>query len=666
MFYPSVFYEQKEFDKQNNSLNCPVVCEYSEVIKNNMNLNGIPIVNPFLSLNDSEKLANRLSTIFSNIKLEEIEAACTLGFRAVAESREKNIALGKKTYEELSKNNIKAIVLVGRPYHLDKEINHGIPELITSLGLGVLTPDFLLENVDIEHNLRVLDQWTYHARLYRAAKYVGQTENLELIQLNSFGCGLDAITTDQVHEILQHYNKLHTVLKIDEVSNLGAIKIRIRSLIETLNGRNTKPLEVHDCKQVILFRKEHKEKHTILIPQMAPIQFSLMSTLGSDFDFNVELMENLGQTVIDNGLKYVNNDSCYPSIFVVGQFLEALNRGKYNPDNISLMISQTGGACRASNYVALIRKALSDAGFSQIPVLALSFQGIESHPGIKLSTSQTISLGRRLIIRLQYGDLIQRCLLATRPYEEAHGQANHVKDKLIKELAANKDFSLSAFRKNVKGIIKAFSAIPTKNITKPKVGIVGEILVKYLPQANNFLIDNLEAEGAEAVLSDLTDFMMYSFKNATFKRRDLSQPLMPQLLSNLLINYIDFYRDIVRSYLKKSKYQVPEKIDTIARKASNYVSLSNQYGEGWLLTGEMIDLIDHDIRNIICVQPFGCLPNHITGKGILKSIREHYGDVNIVPIDFDASASEVNQFNRIKLMLSVAQEITIKRRKYDN
>lgn len=665
IFYPAVFYERRDFNKQTNHLNCRVVCGYSEVIKNNLdNLKKVKFLNPFLSLADRPKLAKRLMGVFKDIPKKEIKKACEEAFREMDLFKYRLLKRGSDALEEIREKNGRAVVLCGRPYHLDKEINHGLPEMLSDLGLGVLTEDSVLDGIDVDGRLRVLDQWTYHARLYRAAKFVGKNPDLELIQLNSFGCGIDAITTDQVQEILHSYGKIHTVLKIDEVNNLGAIKIRVRSLLETVENRKTKEIAKPKGEHPILFTKENKKTHTILMPQMSPIHFALIGSVMKKFGFNLELLDTVGKNVVDYGLKYVNNDACYPSIFVVGQFIEAVKSGKYDTNNLTLVISQTGGACRASNYVGLIRKALKDAGYSHVPVLALSFQGIENHPGIEMKKSEMLDLLRKMVISLQYGDLISRCLTATRPYEVIKGSSNILRDNWIKKLSEDDDFGVKKFRANVSSIIRDFKRLEVNLVEKPKVGIVGEILVKYLPQANNFLIEKLEEEGAEAVISDLTDFMLYSFKNPEFKRRELSKSRVPEILSKAMISYIDFYRNIVREFLKDTRFGVPVKISKIANFAERYVSLSNQYGEGWLLTGEMVDLIEHGVKNIICVQPFGCLPNHITGKGVIKAIRANYDDVNIVPIDFDASASEVNQFNRIKLMLSVAQD-NLKKKKVE-
>lgn len=660
IFYPSVFYEERQFETADNTLNCPVVAGYSEVIRNNverLDTENVKFLNPFLSFDDRKKLEKRLARVFPEIDKREVYKAVRNAYEEQDRYRMDVKAHGEEALKIVEEKNLKAIVLAGRPYHIDPEINHGIPELINSLGLAVISEDAIAQETDVDGRLRVLDQWNYHSRLYRAAKFVGTHENLEMIQLNSFGCGLDAVTTDQVNEILNSYHKIYTVLKIDEVNNLGAIKIRIRSLLEAVEKREiNKEPEIIDEKPV-MYTKEHAKTHTLLLPQMAPLHFELFANVLKGEGYNVEVLENLSPKVVNEGLKYVNNDACYPSIFVVGQFIDALKSGKYDADNLTLIISQTGGACRASNYVGFIRKALKDAGYGQVPVLALSFQGIEQHPGLEVNPGQIVRIGKKLIVTMLYADLIMRLTQATRPYEKIKGSANMLRDRWMKICSdENLSTSKSDFKKNIEEMISEYERLEVYDIKKPKVGIVGEILVKYLPAANNYIADVLEKEGAEVVISDLTDFMMYSFKNAEIKHKDLSKSYMQSLICNVGIKYIESYRKYIRDALDKTRFESPKKIDELMDYAKNYVHLANQYGEGWLLTGEMVELIESGVENIVCVQPFGCLPNHITGKGVIKAIRDTYDKANIIPIDFDASASEVNQFNRIKLMLSQARK----------
>ena len=410
-------------------------------------------------------------------------------------------------------------------------------------------------------------------------------------------------------------------------------------------------------KDPVLFTEDMRKTHTILIPQMAPIHFSLLAPMLKSEGFNVEVLPDLSNHVVDEGLKYVNNDACYPSIFVVGQFMEAVKSGRYDTDNLTLLMSQTGGACRASNYVGFIRKALKDAGYGHIPVLGASFQGIERHPGFQLSKRQMVRLGKKAVQNLLYGDLIMRLSNATRPYEVEAGATKAVTEKWLDQLnAKNRRYSRSEFKKNIDAMIRDYSAIERREEVRPKVGVVGEILVKYLPEANNHVQRQLEEEGAEVVVPDLTDFMIYSFKNAKIKEHRYGTSKMGSFFAEITIRYVESYRRTIREALADSIYDGPETVETLMAYAEEFVDLGNQYGEGWLLTAEMVELIRSGAGNIVCVQPFGCLPNHITGKGVIKSVREAYPTANIIPIDYDASASAVNQTNRIKLMMSQAEK----------
>ena len=660
IFYPSVFYEEQEFDKSNNTLNCPVVSGYSEVLKNNVESikeQKVKFENPFLSFDDRKKLETRMAEIFPDIPKGEVKKAVRAAYEEQDRYQEDVKEEGKRALEFVEKTGQKGVVLCGRPYHIDPEINHGISELITSMDLPVISEDALpLE--DMTGKIRVLDQWTYHSRLYRAAEYVGQSENLEMIQLNSFGCGIDAVTTDQVNEILHGYNKIYTVIKIDEVSNLGAVKIRLRSLLEASDRRDTssKELQPVDEKPVMFTKEMADSGYTILLPQMAPIHFEILQEGLKTVGLNVEILESTNSKVINEGLKYVNNDACYPSMFVVGQFVDAVKSGKYDTDKVALLMAQTGGACRASNYVGFIRKAMKEAGFEHIPVIGLSFQGIEVHSGI-FDGINKVDMLKKAVISLIYGDLIMRLSNATRPYEKIKGSTDILVKRWIdisKESVV--DFNKKEYIKNINKMVKEFSDLEISKEIKPKVGIVGEILVKYLPSANNNVQDLLEEEGAEVVINDLMDFMFYSMKNATIKHKELSKGLFGSVGAELIIKYIEYFRKPVRKALENTRFTNLADIEEIMEFAQEFVGLGNQYGEGWLLTGEMVELIHTGANNIVCVQPFGCLPNHITGKGVMKAIRDKYETANIVAIDYDASASETNQHNRIKLMMSRAKE----------
>ncbi len=677
LFYPSMFYEAKEFDKAHNNVNCPVVAGYPEVIANNVGRirdQNVTFLHPFLSFQSKKGLAKRLYEELGEFTVgdrrislgrREIANAVEAAWNEQARYRDDVRREGQRALKYLRENQLKGIVLAGRPYHIDPEINHGIDRLLTSMGLVVLSEDSLSFGMeDITQELRVLDQWVYHSRLYRAAEFVSEDPDVEMVQLNSFGCGLDAVTTDQVNEILNAKGKIYTVIKIDEVSNLGAVKIRIRSLVQALRGKKFVPIRTEESVKKVVFTKQMKKDHTILVPQMAPDHFDILQAAVETEGYHLEFLKTVDQAVIDEGLKYVNNDSCYPSITVVGQMLEAVNSGRYDVDNLSLLMVQTGGACRASNYVGYIRKAVKEAGYPQIPVIALSFQGIEKSPGFNI----TIPMLHKCILGMVLGDLLMRVSNETRPYEVMKGSTDLLKDKWIAKLRTwiqkpNKKEYLQL----VDAIIHDFEKLEIRKKDIPKVGIVGEILVKYLPEANNHLQKILEREGAEVIVPDLTDFFMYATRNAKHKADLLSKGKINNLISKIGVSYVERYRDPVRKALQKSRFRAPLYIEEIEAMASEVVSLGNQYGEGWLLTGEMLELIHDGAPNIVCIQPFGCLPNHITGKGVMKRIREMHPEANIVAIDYDPGASEVNQVNRIKLMMSSAREqLKIRKEKQEN
>ena len=663
VFYPALFYERKEFDEANDHYNCPIVTSYCENIKNNMEeiTSGQAVLrNPFLSFRDEAVIAQELIKEFSEIPASEITEAVHAAWLELAAVREDMKKKGEETIAWLQENNKRGIVLAGRPYHLDAEINHGIPELITGYDIAVLTEDSVSHLAKPERPLIVSDQWMYHSRLYAAASYVKTTDFLDLVQLNSFGCGLDAVTTDQVNDILSGSGKIYTCLKIDEVNNLGAARIRIRSLIAAIKVREKK----NETRKIrssainkVLFTEEMRKDYTILCPQMSPIHFDLLGPAFRACGYNLEVLQNDNRHCVDTGLKYVNNDACYPSLLVVGQLMDALLSGKYDLHKTALVITQTGGGCRATNYIGFIRRALKKAGMEFIPVISLNLSGLEKNPGFKMDAN----LLTRVLFGAAIGDVFMKCVYRMRPYELVPGSVNEVHEKWKKEAAAfvsGKRPTLGGLSRLMKAIIKDFDTIPIdENMVKPRVGVVGEILVKFSPAGNNHLVELLESEGAEAVVPDLLDFLLYCFYNQIYKAEHLGTSKKTARISALGIKAIEFIRTPATKAFKRSRhFEPPTKIEKLARYAAPIVSIGNQTGEGWFLTGEMLELIHSGASNIVCTQPFGCLPNHVVGKGVIKEIRKRYPQSNIVAIDYDPGASEVNQLNRIKLMLSTAHK----------
>lgn len=660
IFYPCVPYEYKEDSGANNHYNCPMVTSYPDVIKNNIDdlkEKNIKYLSPFLSLHNKEKLYKRLYEIFEEFNvtkkeiIEAVDAAFNERENVVSDIRKK----GEETLKYIEEHKMKGIVLSGRPYHIDPEINHGLTDIITSFNMAVLTEDSVAHLGNLERPIRVVDQWMYHTRLYRAAAFVKERTDLELIQLTSFGCGLDAVTSDQVAEILASRGKMYTLIKIDEGSNLGAVKIRIRSLKAAMEEReknNVKLKNIDNSYKKNLFTKEMKKDWTILAPQMSPIHFQFIEKAARASGYNIDVLPANDKEAIEEGIKYVNNDACYPSILVIGQMINALKSGKYDPNKTALIISQTGGGCRATNYVGFLKKGLREAGFPNVPIISLNVLGMERQLGFKIS----YRLIKKLMMGVIYGDLFIRVLYRVRPYETVKGSANklyeYYREKAFKNV---ENGNKNEMNKLVKEIVKAFDTLEINDEVKPKVGIVGEILVKYHPTANNNIVDVLEKEGAEVVVPELLDFFLYCCYNSKFKNRYLSGSSIVKTGCDIAISYIESYRKVVIKELQNSeRFGYPSSINNLAKKAANVVSLGNQTGEGWLLTGEMVELIESDVNNIVCIQPFACLPNHITGKGMIKALKYKYPLANIVAVDYDPGASEVNQLNRIKLMMSVA------------
>jgi predicted CoA-substrate-specific enzyme activase len=661
IFYPCIPFEVKEFKDAANHYNCPVVGSYPEVVRLNMNIleeKGIKFLQPFLPFDNIKRLIYRLYGELKSFNVTKKELViAVLRARASLNLFKKDIRKqGAKLIKEIKETGKPAVILAGRPYHIDPAINHGVADLIASQGMIVLSEDSVAHLSGLLPKINFVDQWMYHSRLYRAANLATKIDSLELIQLNSFGCGLDAITTEQVEEILSKSGKIYTVLKIDEGSNLGAVKIRIRSLLAAIKERKGLKFsdEVFSGTKFSEFTKDMKDSYTILCPQMSPIHFRLAGAIMKNHGIRLEVLPKVSKADIEEGLRYVNNDACYPTIVVVGQLINALKSGKYDTNKIAMIISQTGGGCRATNYAGFLRKAAQKAGFENVPVISLS----ATNTSLNKSLGVTFGMLKDSLLVLLYGDLLMRLSNRMRPYEIHAGQtAALVEEWLMKLSGRIRKTYIFEFKSTVKKIIKDFDAIPVKKIQKPRVGVVGEILVKFHPDANNNLVSVLEKEGAEAVVPDLTDFLLYCMLDDVYKHKYLAGSFKNKIFSLIAMTYVERLRNDIRKALKKSKnFASYHTTKELAKKASEIISVCNQTGEGWLLTAEMLELIEEGVNNIVCVQPFGCLPNHITGKGVMKELKRRYLDVNIAAVDYDPGASEVNQINRIKLMMSVARQ----------
>lgn len=670
IWYPCIQHGPKEFSRDNN-YHCPMVISYPELIRNNMQdvMGKTPFYAPFLPLADKKSLVPALVKALKELPFSksEISSAVDAAWAEQEKCKADYREMTKKTVSRLVAEQVPTIVLAGRPYHLDSGINHGIPELITSLGMAVLTEDGVAPlGKDIKH-LRVVDQWSYHSRLYHAAEFVSRTEGFQIVELNSFGCGLDSIVADQVKDILSAKHKIHTLLKIDEGTNLGAVTIRLRSLQSVMERSMRKhhnpeaPVETvvddtpaYDYERVV-FTEEMRKTYKILVPQMSPLHFQLLEPVLKSEGYDFDMLPAPTREDVEIGLKYINNDACYPAIIVVGQLMSALLSGKYDINKTAVIISQTGGGCRATNYIGYLRKALIDAGMKQVPILSLNASDMERQPGFKL----TKSFLHRMIQAVVYGDALMQCVLATRPYEINPGSADALCDYWVKKLRERiTKANIFQYSKYIKNIIEDFDNLPVdKSKPKPRVGVVGEIYVKFHPSANNHINELIEKEGGEVVTSGLLDFFLYCAMDSTYRAKHLDGTWLSGFFGSLAREALELYRLPYAKAVAASKHFDPlQRMTKVAKEAAHYIDLGNQCGEGWFLTGDMIDLIEKGAKQVVCLQPFGCLPNHVSGKGMVKTLSEAYPDVRIAAIDYDPGSSAVNQANRLKLLLATMFE----------
>lgn len=414
---------------------------------------------------------------------------------------------------------------------------------------------------------------------------------------------------------------------------------------------------VYDNTGRLLFTKEMKKDYTILIPMMLPVHFKLFVGVLRNAGYKIELLENSGAAIVQEGQKYVHNDACYPAILVIGQFLDALHSGKYDLDHTALLLTQTGGGCRASNYIPLLRKALHKAGFDQIPVISLNLVGLEKNPGFSIG----LPIISRLLAGVVYGDVMMCLNNQIKPYELQKGQSEALLDKWVKELndqfAHTRGISMGDQRKNVAAIMRDFSEISVKKVPKIHVGIVGEIYVKYAPFANNHLEDFLAEQDCEVNVPGLMNFLLFMVSHGLDERRLYGGNIAKAAAVKVLFNYVTKMQKIITDGFKPyPQFLAPTEFSHIRELVKGVIGYGAKMGEGWLLTAEMLELAECGFENIICAQPFGCLPNHVVGKGMIHKIRQVNPKANIVPIDYDPGATRVNQENRIKLMLAVARE----------
>ena len=413
---------------------------------------------------------------------------------------------------------------------------------------------------------------------------------------------------------------------------------------------------VYDKDGRLLFTQEMKREYTLLMPQMLPVHFGMFQKMLQMEGYKVDMLMTRHHAIVEEGQKYVHNDTCYPALLVIGQLIDAVKNGGYDPHKVALLITQTGGGCRASNYIHLLRKALEKAGMSYIPVISVNLSGMEKNPGWSL----TLPLIRKMIYAMMYGDLIVNVANQVRPYEVMKGDTDKMvetwENKLIDAFQKGKGMNRKEMRQFFDQICADFADIPVAGPQKVRVGVVGEIYVKFSPLGNNNLEDFLLSEGAEPVVPGLTDFMIFKIFNRESDVDLYGGKWIKKKVCQIFKGYIEECQKDMIAALKKTRFHAPGTFENMHKLVHGYLGDGNKMGEGWLLTGEMLELIHDGVPNIVCTQPFGCLPNHIVGKGMIRPLKDDYPDSNIVAIDYDPSATAINQENRIKLMLANARQ----------
>lgn len=654
IFLPFVIFERKEGAQ--NSYNCPIVTGYSEVIKS-VQAEGIPIDSPSISLKDRELLYKQCSTYLKGLGIGEqiIKKAFVKAENEQDAFRHSLAEYNRQLFEEARRKKHQIVLLAGRPYHTDMLIQHKISDMIAEMGIDVITDDIVREDHLALNDVHFLAQWSYPNRILKAAKWCAEQGNdVQFIELTSFGCGPDAFLTDEVRDVLIRKGKTFTLLKLDDISNVGSMKLRIRSLTESIKlfheAEKQKKTVTEPVPVMVTEKDLHRKK--ILIPFFTPFVSPLIPAIMRVAGYDVENLALSNTESCEWGLKYANNEVCYPATLIVGDVIKAFKSGRYDSANTIVAMTQTGGQCRASNYVPLIKKALEEAGYPTVPVVSLTFgDSLENgQPGFKMNWMKILPIAIRSIL---FSDCIAKFYYAAAVREKEPGQARELKDMFLKKaetlILANKtkelwdDLALAT---------RQFNDI-CRDENAPRVGVVGEIFLKFNPFAQKNIIEWLIGKGIEVVPSVLADFFMQSFVNRKVRVDTcIEKDAIPEFV------YKFAYKLVKKQIAKANKigmnfrYFIPFRdIFDEAADAQKVITLNAQFGEGWLLPAEIMSYARHGIYNVISLQPFGCIANHIVSKGIEKRIKGLYPEMNILSLDFDSGVSDVNITNRLLLFI---------------
>ena len=586
-----------------------------------------------------------------------IKKALAAARLAQAQFKQQVLELGEQVIRDAQQAGRPLILLMGRPYHIDPLINHNIPDLLTDFGVDIITEDCIpMQDVALA-NRHVVTQWEYINRYFHAARWAGEQENVELVQLNSFGCGPDPFILDEVRAILAQYGKRPTVIRIDEIESSGSVKLRLRSMMASLQQaehaprppslprRTTKPFQAED------------RIRTVIVPDFSPFTSPPIVRPFIDMGYKIVQLPEADPASVDVGLKYTNNEICYPGIITIGDIVKALQSGAYDLNSTAVGFSQTGGQCRATSYPSLIKKALVAAGFADVPVVTLttSLSVFNDQPGLQFNRVDYIY---KAALGMMFNDALSQMYHSTIICERHKGETQAIADRYLTAFMAGEiPVTKTGILETLERAVQDFNGVETFPGSHPRVGIVGEIYVKYNAFSNNHAARWLMEQGLEVVMPSFFEFFDGALISAcngvstNVKKRDLLWLLT--LLGQRLVGY--FQREFSAVMQGYRRYHPHPDIREIASWAQEILSLNHQYGEGWLIAGEIAAYVRSGVPNVLCLQPFGCIANHVIAKGVQKRLQEQYPAANLLFLDADAGVSEVNFFNRMLFFVNHAK-----------
>lgn len=655
IFFPYVVFEQKENPSTVNTYNCPIVTGYSDVIKSAINPQ-IPIDSPVFSFKEEKLLRRNCTRYLLSLGVEKrlIGPAITQAIKAQSQYENEIKQRAEEIYSE-SGDDL-CILLAGRPYHTDPLIQHKLSEMIADMGVNVISEDILRGDKTMDFRAtHYVSQWAYINRILGAAEWVGrQGDNIHFVQMTSFGCGPDAFLLDEVKALLKLYGKSLTILKIDDVNNIGSLKLRVRSLIESLDyDRDGSKLKTNTRKEFVttkvFTKKERKRK--IIAPYFTDFASPLMNAFFKNTGYDIEILPESDTLSAEYGLKYANNEVCYPATLIIGDIIKALKSGKYDLSNTAVAMTQTGGQCRASNYLPMIKSALVEAGFEEVPVISVALgDGMTNEQtGFKINWVRHIRLAVYFVL---FGDVISKFYYAALVREKEEGMADKLKDYYL-ELGnmAIRDYKPRKLKSILRDAARDFNSI-IEDKDLPKVGVVGEIFLKFNSFSHKRILTWLTDRKYEVIPPMLSDFFFQAFVNMKVKHKeDTQKNPIPEWAMDAAYSMV---RKTVKSFNKigsEFRYYIPfNDVFDLSEDAKEVISLSAQFGEGWLLPGEIVNYVKNGVNNVLSLQPFGCIANHVVSRGVEKKIKALYPKLNLLSLDFDSGVSDVNVINRLHLM----------------